>query len=114
MTVRRHISAAFALCVLLLGAGCTDRDNAPMPAEMDEPLYVQGIQLKRQGRYPEALSAFLKVIDKLGARSAPESHVEAGVIFLITPRTRSTPAITSVATSSCSRTPSRPNWCGEW
>src|SRR5512140_1395091 len=82
MTVRRHISAAIALCVLLLGAGCTDRNNAPMPAEMDEPLYVEGIQLKRQGRYPEALSAFLKVIDKRGARSAPESHVEAGVIFL--------------------------------
>jgi LysM repeat protein len=53
-----------------------------MPAEMDEPLYVEGVQLKRQGRYPEALSAFLKVIDKRGARSAPESHVEAGVIFL--------------------------------
>jgi LysM repeat protein len=83
MTVRRHISAAIALCVLLLlGAGCTDRNSAPMPAEMDEPLYVEGIQLKRQGRYPEALSAFLKVIDKRGARSAPESHVEAGVIFL--------------------------------
>jgi len=82
MTVRRHISAAFALCVLLLGAGCGERDGAPMPAEMDEPLYVQGIQLKKQGRYPEALSAFLKVIDKRGARSSPESHVEAGVIYL--------------------------------
>lgn len=83
MTVRRQICAAFALCVLLLGAGCSDRDSAPMPAETDEPLYVQGMQLKKQGRNPEALSAFLKVIDKRGARSAPESHLEAGVIFLI-------------------------------
>jgi hypothetical protein len=68
--------------VLLLGAGCSDRDSVPTISEIDEPLYVQGLQLKRQGRYPEALTAFLKVIDKRGARSAPESHVEAGVIFL--------------------------------
>lgn len=82
MTVRRHLCAALALGLLLLGAGCADRDAVPTLAEMDEPLYVQGIQLKRQGRYPEALTAFLKVIDKRGARGAPESHVEAGVIFL--------------------------------
>lgn len=82
MTVRRILSAAFALGVLLLGAGCSDRENIPAIAEVDEPFYVQGMQLKRQGRYPEALTAFLKVIDKRGARSAPESHVEAGVIFL--------------------------------
>lgn len=82
MTVRRILSAALALGVLLLGAGCSDRDAVPTIAEVDEPLYVQGMQLKRQGRYPEALTAFLKVIDKRGARSAPESHVEAGVIFL--------------------------------
>ena len=81
MTVRRTFTFA-ALAVLLLGAGCGDRDNAPALAETDEPLYVQGIQLKKQGRYPEALTAFLKVIDKRGARSAPESHVEAGVIYL--------------------------------
>ncbi|MEI6465254.1 MAG: LysM peptidoglycan-binding domain-containing protein [Verrucomicrobiota bacterium] len=82
MTVRRTLCAAFALGVLLLGAGCSDRDSVPTISEIDEPLYVQGLQLKRQGRYPEALTAFLKVIDKRGARSAPESHVEAGVIFL--------------------------------
>jgi phage tail protein X len=82
MTVRRHLCAALALGLLLLGAGCTDREAVPTLAETDEPLYVQGIQLKRQGRYPEALTAFLKVIDKRGARGAPESHVEAGVIFL--------------------------------
>jgi hypothetical protein len=82
MTVRRHLCAALALGLLLLGAGCADRDAVPTVAETDEPLYVQGIQLKRQGRYPEALTAFLKVIDKRGARGAPESHVEAGVIFL--------------------------------
>lgn len=83
MTVRRHISAAFALCALLFGAGCSDRDSLPTLAETDEPFYVQGMTLKRQGRYPEALTAFLKVIDKRGApRSAPESHLEAGALFL--------------------------------
>ncbi len=82
MTVRRQIAALAALAVLLIGSGCSDRDNAPLPAETDEPLYVQGMQLKRQGRNPEALTAFLKVIDKRGMKGAPESHVESGSIYL--------------------------------
>lgn len=82
MTVRRNLFVLAALVALFLGAGCGDRDGAPLPAETDEPFYVQGVQLKRQGRNGEALTAFLKVIDRRGERGAAESHFEAGEIFL--------------------------------
>jgi len=78
---RRHLFALAALCALLLGAGCGER-GAPTIAEMDEALYIQGVQLNKQGRSGEALTSFLKVIDKRGERGAPESHLEAGVIYL--------------------------------
>src|SRR5688572_30344317 len=80
MTHRRLFALA-ALLALLLGAGCGDR-GAPTIAEMDEPFYIQGVQLNKQGRNGEALTTFLKVIDKRGERGAPESHLEAGVIYL--------------------------------
>jgi LysM repeat protein len=82
MTVRRQFSFAVALIALLIGAGCGDRDRTPIPAETDEPYYVQGKQLVKQGRNPEALTAFLKVIDRRGERGAAESHLEAGFIYL--------------------------------
>jgi LysM repeat protein len=82
MTVPRQLSALAALLALLLGTGCRDGDGAPMTAETDEPLYVQGIQLKKQNRHGEALTAFLKVIDRRGERGAAESHFEAGEIYL--------------------------------
>lgn len=82
MTVRRLILAAVALCALLLGVGCSGGNDAPQIAELDEPFYLQGVQLKKQGRNPEALTAFLKVIERRGPRDSPESHVEAGSIYL--------------------------------
>lgn len=82
MTVRRHMSVVAALLALLGGVGCSDRGRDPLPAETDEPFYVQGKQLMKQGRNPEALTAFLKVIDRRGERGAPESHLEAGYIYL--------------------------------
>ena len=82
MSVRRLLPATFALIVVLLAGGCGEREGATLPAETDEPFYVQGKQLQRQGRNPEALTAFLKVIDKRGERLAPESHFEVGEIYL--------------------------------
>ena len=82
MTVRRLFFALGALAALLWGAGCNDRSSLPTLAETDEPFYVQAMQLKKQGRESEALTAFLKVIEKRGARTAPESHLEAGAIYL--------------------------------
>ncbi len=82
MPVRRLFLAAVALCALLLGMGCRGGTDAPQIAEIDEPFYVQGVQLKKQGRNPEALTSFLKVIERRGPRESPESHVEAGSIYL--------------------------------
>lgn len=82
MTVRQVVSAATALVALLLGAACGDRENAPLGPETDEPLFVQGKQLQKQGRNPEALNLFLKLIDRRGERAAAESHLEAGLIYL--------------------------------
>lgn len=77
----RFLLAVLALSALLIGAGCNER-AAPMIPEMDEPLYVDGVQLNKKGLSGEALTAFLKVIDKRGDRGAPESHLEVGVIYL--------------------------------
>ena len=82
MTVRRTFSVVTACLAVLAGAACSNRDGAQLPAETDEPFYVQGKQLMRQGRNPEALTSFLKVIDRRGERGAAESHLEAGFIYL--------------------------------
>jgi tetratricopeptide (TPR) repeat protein len=82
MTVRRTFSVVTACLVVLVGLACCNRDGGNLPAETDEPYYVQGKQLIRQGRNPEALTSFLKVIARRGERGAPESHLEAGSIYL--------------------------------
>ena len=82
MTVRSKIIAVLALVAALFGAGCGGGESAPMSVETDEPNYRQGQQLVRQGRDAEALSMFLKVIERRGEQAAAESHLEAGLIFL--------------------------------
>jgi LysM repeat protein len=82
MSVCRLFTTAAALVMFVLGVGCRDRANDPIPAETDDPFFVQGRQLQRMGRNPEALTAFLKVIEKRGERAAAESHFEAGQIYL--------------------------------
>ncbi|MBS0632894.1 MAG: LysM peptidoglycan-binding domain-containing protein [Verrucomicrobia bacterium] len=72
-----------ALIALLLGglAGCERGDGQVPTAETDDSGYRAGQQFARQGRTQEALNAYLKVIAKRGD-SAPESHLEAGIIYL--------------------------------
>jgi tetratricopeptide (TPR) repeat protein len=81
MTVRHLISAGAALLVLL-GVGCRRNDSAGAVAETDEPYYVRGIEFKKQERKAEALTAFLKVIARRGELPSPESHIEAGLLYL--------------------------------
>ncbi len=61
-------------------AGCTAGDRVKTAAEIDEPAYREGQALLKTGRRQEALSAFLKVIDKRGD-DAPESHLEIGLLY---------------------------------
>lgn len=59
-------------------AGCPEQDR--LIDETDERAYRRGKSLVREGRHNEALSAFLSVIEN--RRVAPESHLEAGLIYL--------------------------------
>ena len=61
--------------------GCGDRDRLSYATETDEPYYREGVSLLKTGRRQEALTAFLKVIDKRG-EDAPESHLEIGLLYL--------------------------------
>ena len=61
-------------------AGCSDGDRAKTATEVDEPAYREGQAQLKAGRRQEALSAFLKVIDKRGD-DAPESHLEIGLLY---------------------------------
>jgi tetratricopeptide (TPR) repeat protein len=82
MTVRRQFFAVLALGALLLGAGCGGGSDALATAEVDDSYYQQGKALQRQGREAESLTAFLKVIERRGEQNAPESHLEAGLVYL--------------------------------
>jgi tetratricopeptide (TPR) repeat protein len=62
--------------------GCGNGEAVPFAAEVDEPYFRQGQQLAKQGRSPEALTSYLKLIEKRGEQNAPESHLEAGLIYL--------------------------------
>lgn len=75
----RWLRPLLGLAALWLG-GCTDSDRVKTAAEVDEPAYREGQSLLKTGRRQEALSAFLKVIDKRG-NDAPESHLEIGLLY---------------------------------
>jgi len=62
-------------------SACDPRDKGPQGAEIDDPNYRVGQRLVKQGRSQEALAAYLRVIAERG-EAAPESHLEAGIIYL--------------------------------
>ena len=71
----------FTAASILLGTlpGCAPSD-VEIVSETDEKQYQLAQSYKSQGRMEEALSAFDRVI--LARRDAPESHLEAGYIYL--------------------------------
>lgn len=78
-----RLSAFPALLALgLLLGGCMRNDRQISADETGEPEYQRGLQLEKQGRPQEALAAYLKVIALRGEDASPESHLEAGVIYL--------------------------------
>jgi len=82
MTVRRYLAPLLVTCALLFSAGCSGGDPTAVTPESEDSLYKEGKQQLKQSRNPEALSSFLKVIEKRGAQTSPESHLEAGLIYL--------------------------------
>jgi len=83
MKIRPTVFAplVFALGVLLLAAGC-DRFDTPAAqmAEVDEAGYRRGKELERQGREPEAIIEFNKLLAKRGLDNAPETNLELGIL----------------------------------
>ncbi len=81
MTKFFKISAASALLAfVLVGTGCGPGESTVLTAEVDDASYREGQQLVKQGKPQEALANYLKVIARRG-ESAPESHLEAGLIY---------------------------------
>ena len=79
----RGLGLSLALLASLLGAGC-GQGHAPvvaMAAEADDQQFQQGEQLLREEHADQALAVFLSVI-KARSDDAPESHLEAGRIYL--------------------------------
>jgi tetratricopeptide (TPR) repeat protein len=77
---RRFLPILAAALMLGLG-GCSDNDRLSYSSELDEPSYREGQAMLKSGRRQEALSAFLKVIDKR-RDDAPESHLEVGLLYV--------------------------------
>lgn len=75
------IAVFSGLLYLSLFSGCAP-EGVEVVSEVDEKQYQLALDYKSQGRLEEALSAFERVID--ARRDAPESHLEAGYIYLRT------------------------------
>lgn len=76
----RCLLPVLASALLLGTVGCGDNDRLSYANELDEPNYREGQSLLKSGRRQEALSAFLKVIDKRD--DAAESHLEVGLLYV--------------------------------
>ncbi len=74
------LSLAFIAFMYLLFVGGCDTKTGDAVDEVEESLYSKGKAELRKGNANEALGCFLKVIEK--RRDAPESHWEAGSIYL--------------------------------
>lgn len=82
MTVLRSFVVLATLAALLLGAGCGGNGSTLTGDETNDALYQQAQDLEKQGRNAEALNAYLKEIDRRGESGAPESHLQAGALYL--------------------------------
>jgi nucleoid-associated protein YgaU len=74
-----HLLTLLASLVGMVGCAPS---GVEVVSETDEKQYQLGQDYKNQGRLEEALGAFERVID--ARRDAPESHLEAGYIYLRT------------------------------
>ena len=69
------------LCAMyMFSAGGCDSGSTQVVKETSEPHFLRGQEELRRGNDAEAMSAFLKVIEK--RKDAPESHLEVGRLSL--------------------------------
>lgn len=79
--LKHRITYIWVVGLLALMSACSPH-GVEVVSETDEKQYQLGQDYKSQGRVEDALSAFLRVID--ARRDAPESHLEAGYLYLHT------------------------------
>lgn len=79
--MRSRLFSWLVFAMMLVMVGCERSDTSVFTVEGDEPGYRRGKDLVKQGRNQEALNEFLKVIEKRGLDNAPESHLEAGILY---------------------------------
>jgi tetratricopeptide (TPR) repeat protein len=72
--------ALVASLIALLALSACAPNGVEVVGETDEKQYQLAKGYQKEGRTEEALSAFLRVVD--ARRDAPESHFEAGYIYL--------------------------------
>ncbi len=72
--------AAVVAVLYILSAGGCDFGKEAVVKETNETHFVRGQDELRRGNVSEAMSAFLKVVEK--RKDAPESHFELGRIYL--------------------------------
>jgi tetratricopeptide (TPR) repeat protein len=77
----RRLLPVLALGLVLGLGGCGDADRVSYASELDEPDYREASALLQAGRRQEALTAFLKVIDKR-RDDAAESHLSVGLLYV--------------------------------
>lgn len=70
-----------ALAGLLLLSGCAERSSFEMVSEQEDPVFRRARDLYSRGMHNEALENFLRLIQKRNG-NAPESHLDAGNIYL--------------------------------
>lgn len=83
VVIHNLLRSALYICApfVLVFGGCGFYDSGETVDEEEERSYQRGKQLLREGRQEDALSAFLRVIERR-PRDAPESHLEAADIYL--------------------------------
>jgi len=79
--LQRVLTCIWIFALLALVSACS-QNGVEVVSETDEKQYQLAQDYKTQGRTEEALDAFHRVID--ARRDAPESHLEAGYIYLHT------------------------------
>ncbi len=80
MSFRRFQILALLLAVFA-AAGCDRLPKGEPVAEINEPDYVEGQRLLRQGNEQAALAAFTRVINAR-PQDAAESHLQLGLLYL--------------------------------
>lgn len=71
--------SVLSLLSLLILTGCFESSRYEVALETDEKGYQRAQHMMREGRKDDALTAFIKVIEK--RVDAPQSHFEAGMLY---------------------------------